>query len=244
MLVAGGLFAQPERIKLEQDIQKKVDRISYWAESNSDTKYDSLDKANQNLSNYLLTVTKSIPASLGWKFNIKQLTTATSPDGLLRIYSWDTWTGGTMHYFQNVVQYRVGNKVNSTGIEDKDGDGDAGYYYENIYLLKKGDKSYYLVNYKGIYSSKDISEGLRVFNFQNGQLLANTKLIKTLSGLHNSIEYSYDFFSIVDWKVRPSILYDSVKKEIKIPLVDESGRVTKRFITYKFTGQYFEKVKS
>ena len=45
---------------------------------------------------------------------------ATSKDGRLRIYSWDTETGGTMHDFDNVFQYKgKGGKV-YTWSEDAD----------------------------------------------------------------------------------------------------------------------------
>jgi len=245
MFEFAGSFAQKGRIKAEKIIQKKIDHIASWAASNDyDIKYDSLEKANKDLSNYLLSITKSNPESIRWKFNIKELTIATSPDSLLRIYSWDTQTGGTMHFYKNMIQYKAGDKVGAIDINNSRDATDPGAFYKVIYLLQSNNQTYYLANYLGIGSSSDRDEGLRVFSVQNNQLVTNIKLIRTQSGLHNSIDYWYNFFSIVDWKVRPSILYDTVKKEIKIPLVDEKGTVTKRFITYKLTGKYFEKVKS
>jgi len=38
------------------------------------------------------------------------------------------------------------------------------------------------------------------------------------------------------------IKYDKIKKIIYIPIVLEDGKVTDRYIQYKFNGSYFEKV--
>jgi predicted nucleotidyltransferase component of viral defense system len=74
----------------------------------------------------------------------------------------------------------------------------------------------------------------------------DVKIIKTQSGLRNKINYSYDFFSVVDipFEKRPTITFDATTKTISIPLVAANGKVTNKFIIYNFNGQYFEKVKN
>jgi hypothetical protein len=229
---------------IEQNLTKGFARINYWMENESSFKDDSLQKANDNFQKMLLTYTSKYPETLSQKFKgIQGLNIVTSEDGLLRIYSWDTGTGGTMRFFKEVVQYKTGDVTRSLTLTDVKREGEAGYTYQAIYSLTVPGKKYYLVNYKGIYSSKDIGEGVRVFSIDNNLLNTKVKLIKTQSGMHNSIDYSYDFFSVVDWKVRPSIQYNAGNKEIKIPLVTADQKVTKKFITYKFTGKYFEKVR-
>lgn len=39
------------------------------------------------------------------------VTIATSADGNLRVYTWDTGDGGTMICWGNIIQYRSGKKV-------------------------------------------------------------------------------------------------------------------------------------
>ena len=50
----------------------------------------------------------------------------TSNDGLFRIYSWDTWLGGTMHIYKNIYQFKSGSQVFSTNLGN--GEDDIGRY--------------------------------------------------------------------------------------------------------------------
>jgi hypothetical protein len=243
LLFTTNLFAQ-SAATIRQNLSNSFNRITYWMDSESNSKDDSLEQANKNFQKLLLTYTSKYPQMLQAQFNgIDGLKVVTSADGLLRIYSWDTGTGGTMHFFRDVVQYQSGKQTRSSTLNNFNREGETGYSYEAIHTLKTGSQNYYLINYKGIYSSKDVGEGIRIFCIDNGVLDTEVKLIKTQSGMHNSINYSYDFFSVVDWKVRPSILFNACTNELKIPLVNANQQVTKNFITYKFTGKYFEKVR-
>ena len=75
---------------------------------------DSLNYYSNLFSVRFTTFIKNNPATINYKF--KSLTDSnachivTSTDGLLRIYSWDTWLGGTMHDFNNIFQLRSGKK--------------------------------------------------------------------------------------------------------------------------------------
>ena len=79
---------------------------------------------------------------------------------------------------------------------------------------------------------------------ENNHLNDTVKLIRTPGGLTNSINVEFDFFKAPDNGEKPIhvIKYDTDKKIIYIPIVLEDGRVTKRFILYKFNGKYFEKI--
>jgi len=241
LLFTINLFAQSDAT-IRQQVGNSFSRITYWMDSESNSKDDSLEQSNKNFQKLLLTYTGKYSQTLKQNFDgIDGLKVVTSADGMLRIYSWDTGTGGTMHFFKDVVQYQSGKQTRSLTLNNFNREGETGYSYEAIHTLKTRNKNYYLINYKGIYSSKDIGEGIRIFSIDNGGLNTEVKLIKTQSGMHNSINYSYDFFSIVNWKVRPSILFNAGTNEIKIPLVNADQQVTKNFITYKFNGKYFEK---
>lgn len=147
-----------------------------------------------------------------------------------------------MHDFNNIFQFKSGNKVYATDLGDED---DYGAYFTDIYMLKTNGKTYYLAVSGGSESTKDAYETIGVYTISKDTLNNNVKLIKTSSGLTNSISFEYDFFSVVDRPERPIrlIRYDADKKTIYIPVVLENGKVTNRYILYQFNGQYFEKAR-
>ncbi|HEU5168382.1 MAG TPA: hypothetical protein VFU29_22710 [Chitinophagaceae bacterium] len=210
--------------------------------------HDSLNYYSDLFSTKLATFIKTNPRTLNYKFKSLVDSNAchivTSKDGLLRIYSWDTWLGGTMHDFNNIFQFKSGNKIYSTDLDKNEED--FGTYFTSIFTLKTNLKTYYLAVSGGSESTKDAYEIISVYSISNDTLDDNVKLIKTGSGLNNSISFEYDFFSVVDRPERPIqlIKYDTDKKIIYIPIVLENGKVTDRYILYKFNGQYFDKVKT
>lgn len=239
--------------QIEADLLKAFKRINYWyGRQNADplTASDSLDKANDIFAARLKAVADKYPSSIGWPFASLQknyVTIKTSADGLFRIYSWDTQAGGTMHLFENVFQYKSGNRAAST-IKKSGGSNDSEDWpwYKKLYTLKALNNTYYLATFLHIGSTKDMTEGVRVFSMHGGKLNVDTKIIKTKSGLHSQLSYDYDFRSIVDipYEKRPTVTFDNQTKTIHLPLVNSKGMVTKGEIVYKFNGQYFEKVKS
>ena len=160
----------------------------------------------------------------------------------MRIYSWDDMTGGTMRYFVNVFQYKSGTKT--IAMLDAPGTGDD-YRpaYEILYTFKTQGKTYYLVTTLEIGSSKDLEKGIQVFSIENGKLNTDARIIRTKSGLHSQITYDYDL-SRTSEKIHSEIRFDTNTQSIYIPVVVENGRLTNRYIVYKFTGQYFERVKN
>jgi hypothetical protein len=194
----------------------------------------------------MIDVIKTYPASLQYKFKSLADSNAcnivTSSDGLFRIYSWNTWLGGSMRDFKNVFQYKKNDKVFTS--VPYDNEGDFGTDFTAVYPLAANNKTYYLAIAGGSLSSKDAYENISVYTITNDTLDDKVKLIKTKSGLNNSIHFEYDFFSVANRPERPIrlIQYDAAKKIIYIPMVLEDGKVTNKFIPYQFTGQYFEKI--
>lgn len=248
LLLSVNLLAQTPKT-IEADLLKSFKKINYWDEQGRTGNInagDSLFKANDMFGKKLKTYTETSTASINLTFNLLKnagLDIFTSEDNVIRIYSWDTWLGGTKHIFANVLQYKAGNKTKSSLSGDLEY-GDAPFY-SNLYTFKVGDKTYYLGVYGFIYSTKDAVTGIRVFGIENDKLNDDVKIIKTGSGLKSKINYGYDFFSVMDipFEKRPTITFDQTTQIIHIPLVDAKGHVTKKFINYKFNGQYFEKIK-
>ena len=237
-------------LSVETDLVTKYQRIDYWSKHSSEenvARVDSLEKSNQAFQTALLRYTSSYPASLTSAFKALQaegVTIASSGDGLLRIYSWDTQTGGTMHFFANVYQYKAGSTVYSTVLPASE-EGDPGVWYSKIYRLPYQEKPIYLAIEHAIFSSKDCYEGIKAFRITNRSLNDTVKIIRTKSGIKNVLGFAYNFFSVMDRKERPVelIAYNGAQKAIRIPVVSEDGTVTAKPLVYQFTGQYFERVK-
>jgi len=238
LLAALFSFAQTPQ-QIESDLLKSFKKIDPYKGSDDNTY--SNDIFLKKLYNY----TTHNPETIAYPFNsLKKghLEINTSDDSVLRIYSWDTWTGGTMHFFDSIFQYRVDNKTYS--VIDTATEGDVEPLYDKLYMFKRPEKTYYLTTYDGVGSTSDRFSGITIFAIINGKLDTHVKLIKTASGLHSSISYEYNFFSVLNWKVQPAISFDTKTQTIRIPVVGDKGEMTHNYIIYKFTGQYFERIKN
>ncbi len=224
----------------------KINENSAYS-SNSDG--ELLEKSNEEFKQKLLNHTK-IASTLKHKFSEleKEISITTSEDGKFRVYSWDRLDGGTMHFFETVYQFqgadgRVYSKSND--LEE----GDSGSFVYEIFEVEAKTEKIYLVCSTSILSTSDAYQSVNLFEIENNLLNSNIKLIKTKTKLNNSLGFEYDFFSVVDRKERPIklILFDKKTKTISIPVVIDDtkfqyGKVTNKFISYKFNGTYFVKV--
>lgn len=206
---------------------------------------DSLEKYSEQLRIKTIEALNKNPGTLEYSFEMLTDSNAfeivTSEDSLFRIYSWDTWTGGTWHFYNIIYQFSNKGKVYTEPMVLDEGDGGA--FYSEIFTLNTGTKTYYLAVSNATFSSKDAAQSIEIFSIENGELKKNVKLIKTAEGMTGSISVEFDFFSVVERPERPLklIKFDKIKKIIYIPVVYEDGKVTDKFIQYKFNGQHFEK---
>ncbi len=175
---------------------------------------------------------------------------ATSKDGKFRIYSWDTNTGGTMKVHDGVYQYRSKRgRVYSKPFENTQEFSARGFYHQ-IFQINDGAKTYYLANSTHILSTAQMRQDIEVYAIEGERLNDDIRLIRTSTAFRNSVGFDYDFFSVVDRRERPVKLFwwDEAKKQFRFPVVlkDEKfpngGRVTNRFITYRFNGKVFVRV--
>jgi hypothetical protein len=215
---------------------------------------DSIAQADSIFEAKLLYYTGKVPATLIQSFNLLKknnftIHISTSTDGLFRIYNWDNESGGTMRFYDNVFQFKSGNKVIS-GILPycyQLEDGDPGCWYsDTIYTVKGNKNTYYVAIYGVVASSKVSGFGVKFFKIENGSLNDTVHLVRTKSGLSKSILYELDNnsygsqHSTGDGDIR----YDRKTNTIYIPVVWEDGTITKDYIKYRFNGKYFEKIKS
>ena len=236
--------------KIEQELVAAINDVKKYSNYGENFDDEKLSKANEVFEAKLLKYTKT-PATLSYKFSEldKLMFNATSDDGKFRIYSWDTEDGGTMHNFSRVYQYQGadGNVYSKT--DEVNEESGVGSFVTDIFTVDSKTGKIYVVCSTFIASTKDISQSANLYKITGNKLVDEVKLIKTKSGLTDSLSFSYDFFSVVDREERPVrlILYDKNTKRLKIPIVINdkefpTGRVTNKFITYGFNGTYFVKV--
>jgi hypothetical protein len=157
-----------------------------------------------------------------------------------------------MHDFVTVYQYRGASGKAHTWTtpysQDMEGRG-AGDYVHQIFQADTSTQPIYLAVSAWIGSTTLSGQIISAYKINGEKLDTNAKVIRTTSGLTNSIRFEYDFFSVVDHSERPIRLfsYNEAKRSFRFPVVIQDsktpqGRVTNRFITYRFDGKYFVKV--
>jgi hypothetical protein len=206
--------------------------------------YDSISLYSNRFSNEFSSFVKNNPGTLNYAFqkliDSTNCRVQTSVDGNFRIYSWDTWTGGTMHFYKEIYQWKDNGKV-FTKIPIRE-EGDPGSFCSKIFTVHINKQPYYLAVTNGIYSTKDAMESISVYKIDNNNLVDTIELFKTKSKTLNNITVEYDFFSAADRPERPLelITYDHKQKIIYIPVVNDKGQVTTKYILYQLKGHHFE----
>lgn len=248
ILFQGTLFSQNLNL-LEKEINTLTEKRIFWRNNYTDNSYDSLAKYNKEFEKLILNFTSKNPKTLTYTFSDKvNIRISTSPDGLFRIYTWNTFEGGTMQFYRNVFQYNIGGKVYSKLNQKEEGDNGCSFYEINEVKVK--NKHYYITNSVSVGSSAVYYYKAKIFSIEDGKLNENAKLIKTKSGVKNTLGYEVDLSSSsnrdrkdgVESRDYIALIYDKKNKAIKIPLINEDGKITKNKITYKFKGEYFEKI--
>ncbi|WP_367769391.1 hypothetical protein AB3G33_11130 [Flavobacterium sp. WC2421] len=247
------LFSQKLTLdEVEKDLQKTYKKILLNRIETDTINWGLLESENKIFREKIINYTSNYPSTLTYSFDSlkkEKIDIVSSEDKLFRIYSWETWLGGTMRDFGNVFQYKLNDIVCAIPNDTEPEINKYDYYtpfYSEIFTLKSNTKTYYLAVYNGIYSTKDCSQSIQIFTIENDTLNNNVKLIKTKKGLVSSIDVYFDFFSVAERPERPLrlIKYDKEKKIIYIPIVVEDGKVTNRYILYQFNGKYFEHIET
>ena len=174
---------------------------------------------------------------------------ATSKDGKFRVYSWDLQTGGTMHDYDRVIQF-VGESGKTIAWSDGDGEFEGGGgFYTDVFQVGTPKGPIYLMVSTSRASSSLNGQSINAVRINGDELDMKANVFRSASGLTNSIGFAYDFFTIMDRPERPIRLFtfNEARREFKFPIVIEDektpqGRVTDKFITYRFNGTHFVKV--
>jgi hypothetical protein len=217
---------------IEKDLVETYARISSFYRVDSDSLAHYSHQFDQKIAAYL----KKYPATFKHPFTQlkKECFITTSTDGLFRVYSWDTWLGGTAHDFSSIAQFQSGGSTFLGKI------GGMGFFPE-VFTVKTRQKTYYLAVSHGIFSTADAGQSLQAYTIEQNELRL-VELFKTKGKMSTSISFEFDFFSVVDRPERPLklIKYDEKKKTISVPVIAENGAVTEVFTVYRFNGKHFE----
>lgn len=230
--------------KIEQNLIIPLSRI---ATVFNGAYYDTLDRDNETFEKMLSKYLSAVPSTMAYPFSeLKKegLSIATSSDKQLRIYSWDSRMGGSMHIFSNIYQFRVGDKIYAHSANESDKDGDTRGSYSEIFTVDSTNKIY-LGLYNSIYSTKDCGNTVKAFKIEKDGLNDSLALIKVDTVVCNELSFGFNFFSVVDRPERPVklVYYNAKSKTLKIPVIGDNDAVTAEFILYRYNGKYFEGVK-
>lgn len=241
-IVCNKTFAQTKQLTVAENRLVKLYSQLFWL---GRTDMDDVELRSREFQTAFTDLVIKTPATLDYPF--QKLSDSgfcrieTSEDKKFRIYSWDTWTGGTMHEFRTIYQWSDNGKVDAKP-QSLD-ENDPGSFVSQIYAVNVTGKQYYLAITNAIYSSKDSRQSLQVFTINNGHLVDTVKLFKTKTKTLNRIDVDFDFFSVVNRPERPLklITYDSKQQIVYIPVVDGTGKVSNKNIVYQLKGSgYFE----
>lgn len=252
-IVAVSSYAQDIKT-CSRKLKETFEKIEYYTNQRGKNEfaYDSISKSNEDFEKLLLYCTATYPETIALDFQDLTkigLKISTSKNGLFRIYSWDTETGGTMRSFRNIFQFKSNKKVFSQKLlSDVDESGESSYSYEILDQVTSKNKIFYIVKSILIGSSAVSSHKIKIFAIENVKLNENAKLIKTKTGIKNELSYDIDFSSSVNQQSDTVdreyawLKYDQKNKIIIIPLITNEGKLTKKKIRYQFKGDYFEKL--
>lgn len=208
---------------------------------NDNTQLDSLEVYSGIVSQNMVDYITNNPKTLHYKFKrlVNKLHIVTSKDAKLRLYSWDTQLGGTMHFFKNIYQFQtpLGVVTEIPKFEESD----AQSYCSAIYMVNINQQDYYLVITNGIFSTSDMRQSVAAYSISSEGKLNPASIFKTKTKLLNNISVDYDFFSVVNRPERPLklITFNEKRGVLSIPLV-KGVKVTSKKLVYKLNGNYLE----
>lgn len=249
LLFSTNIFAQTvEAIEKELLVHlAAVNRLATKKTGNKLANADSLKFANQAFKQKLLSYTAKVPSTLAYQFPQLQkehLSVATSDDGKFRIYTWDTYLGGSSHVYDHIYQYNTGKTINSKSFSYLMKTGEYTGRYLEIITADTNNTKVYLGYFYNVFPGKKAFQGVKAFKIEKTNLNDTCTVIKTATGYKNQIGFSYDYAHQHETRDHPHKLFHFFAKEheFSFPVAMENGELTNRYHVYKFKGNHFEKI--
>lgn len=202
--------------------------------------YDALSSVNDKLDAYLAR-TDLRAALLQTNLPHAQaagLTVLTSGDKKLRIFSWDTQTGGTMQRFGSLALFDAGGQLKSSdlGATKKD-ETEPGSTYQQLDQVTTQDlKTVYLLRDLCIGSTIVRGRSVQAYAIENGRLKkipifhTKTKKLDTIS-----LDIEGDPAVYPNEKIK---ITENAHK-VSIPLTNKENKPTGKYLVYIFDGHNF-----
>jgi len=236
----------PDIPYMDSTMAAYLQQINFWSSyiNGMSEPPDTLVHTNNRLMEYLKmvaadphTIYTSFPLAEG-----KGLMSITSSDGKLRVYAWDTWTGGSMHYFNSLAQYNAVANVNVKVLNDVNSNSksaDPGAYYTEMNTIAKADgKTAYLITDCTIASKTNKANGIHAYEI-DGNDLKKTMLFKTRKHISDFIDFVYDVSYDSINAIIVSIHFSPDKRKLYIPVVLKNGRLANEYWVYVFKGDKY-----
>ena len=218
-------------------ILSQIDKIKYPAAGQDN--YDALTGLTKKLHAYLMAPQNqaALMQSRLQKAQSAGLYVAESQDRKMRVYSWDQWTGGTMHFFDATAQYKTAaGKVVPYDFGPKE-DTDNGAYYDKIIpIATKSGRTVYLVFGTSIGSTICYSLSVASYEITRDGKLIKAPFFKTKKQFLNEISCGVER---QDTSLDCDIELIDANKTLRIPVVDESMHFKNSYLIYKFDGGKF-----
>ena len=196
--------------------------------------------SSQQFTDSLTYLIKNNNNTINYPFDLLQkenaLKMATSADKKLRVYSWDTNSGGSMRFFNQMYQFNANGTI-SLNVSLASNDSQS--YFSKIYSVQNNKKeTIYLVISNSILSGKYSVQYVDAYRIGTENLI-KTPVFKTKTKTLDKISVDYDFFSVVDRPERPVELITFNNNILKIALVDDNQNVTSKNLIYEWNGDLF-----
>src|SRR4051812_37436745 len=184
-------------VKVEGELLSHIDKLAKASNYSGTRDYDTLAKENLALQDTLLKYGTRADV-LTYKFPklSKKIYLTTSRDGKFRTYSWDSEEGGTQHDYVTVLQYRgKSGKVyawsvpHTQNLEERG----AGSFVHQIFQTDTTSGPVYLAVSTLIGSTSYAGQTISAYRVDGEKLDRAPKIIKTRSGITNSISFAFDF---------------------------------------------------
>ncbi|MCS2774105.1 hypothetical protein NXW80_06755 [Bacteroides fragilis] len=171
----------------------------------------------------------------------RQFTIAVSTDGYMRVFSRNTYWGGTMPLFASYMQYK--DKEQSYFFDMND-DNDMGICYDTIYSIQALDKSYYLLSGISQIATAYPLAVMKAVSCTNGKLKQDTIFVSGnqqkdyLSISYRDAEDNIDARLFIGNNFTfPRIVYIGKQEEILKPIIvkdkDDTEYVSREIEVYK-----------
>lgn len=230
-------------VKTDKKLAATYARIAPFYYGNPDSLLYYSDLFSTRLRNFV----RRNPSTIGYNFPLltskKACRIVTTTDGTFRIYSWNTWLGGTMGHFRNLFQFKSDTVIYTTDFDY--GQGDMGTYFTGVYSLTTSEQSLFLALSWGTESTRYQYETACIYAVTGKTLKDKVKAIRTSGGrLTNAVQIEYDISAIPSGHKGPGglIRYDTATKILSVPVMLKRGKLSNKKTRYRFNGRYFEKL--